>query len=309
MVDRFRNLTDEQLNIGIAITSALCVLAVFMFGALGVSGVGSRFAGTADERPGQAAVVETSTPEGSIAELPPTWTPRPTITPNPTNTPAPTPSPTLEPTETREPTATRTATETSTPSASPTEGPDFAATIAAAQSATPPPPPPQPPSQPPVQQQPPVVLPPAPAPPVAPPAPPPAPPTQRPLPTNTPPPTPTPEPSPTPQPLYVLSDLRGGPDCGYVGISGTVFNMDGTPRQGVTVEVFNEFGYRQALTTNQAGFYEAFLDTQPRPELAGYWHIRILEGGIQQSNENVVLMSGTCTSGETRFIANFYRTQ
>jgi hypothetical protein len=60
MVDRFRNLTDEQLNIGIAITSALCVLAVFMFGALGVSGVGSRFAGTGDEGPGEAVVVETA---------------------------------------------------------------------------------------------------------------------------------------------------------------------------------------------------------------------------------------------------------
>ncbi len=284
MLERFGKLGEEQLNIGIALVGVTCAVALLLFGVIGASGVAApalRAAGiVADGRSGQP----TPTPEGLGAQLPPTWTPRATATATNTATPAPTETPTIEPTATEgEPTVTF------------TPEPDYAATVAAAQSATPVIPPtaiPQP-------------APPAPpAPPPAPPAPP-APPVP-PVPTSPPPP-----PTATPPPLYVLSDLLGGPDCGYTGISGTVYNRDGTVRPGVNVEVFNEFGFKLAPVTNASGFYEAFLDSKPRGDLAGPWHIRILENGIQNSNEIIVVLTGGCEGGNdlTKVIANFYRTQ
>jgi hypothetical protein len=97
----------------------------------------------------------------------------------------------------------------------------------------------------------------------------------------------------------VLSELLGGPNCGYSGIEGTIRGASGAPLSGVTVEIFNEFGYRQTPVTDANGVYRVFLDSRPRPDLAGPWHIRVLEGG----------MSGVCTSGENQFVANFYRTR
>ncbi len=301
MIERFVKVREDQLNTAIAVVATLCVLMLFLFSLLlfttAGNGVRARFL------PSNATV----TPEPVANLLPPTWTPRATNTP--TTTPTATLTSTPVPTNTRVPsrTPTRTVTATATAEGSPT--PDFAATVAAAQSMTPVPTtvPPQIPA-PPV-----VIVPTAPPVPVIPPPPPPPPPVvivPPPVPpTPTLPPSPIPLPTATPLPLYVLAELLGGPNCGYSGISGTVRGADGAPLPGVTVSVFNEFGYAQEPVTDANGVYQVYLDSQPRPDLAGPWHIRVLEGGVQQSNEIVVLMSGSCTAGENEFIANFYRSR
>ncbi|MBA3534617.1 MAG: carboxypeptidase regulatory-like domain-containing protein [Ardenticatenales bacterium] len=300
MFDRLRDMTEEQLNVGIAISGALCVVMLFIMILLNATTAGATALNAVGLGDGATNAGEPTPTLGTT--LPPTWTPRATNTATPTVTPRPTETetPTVEVTETTEITPTLEVESTPTP--------DYAATITAAQSSTPVAPPPpaiQPTSRPstaPVAPAPaPVVpvIPPVAAPPVAPPVAP----TERPAPTS------TPAPSPTPLPLYVLAELLGGPNCQYSGISGTIRNNDGSPRAGTTVEVFNETGYKQTLTTDAAGFYEAFLDSKPREDLKGFWHIRILEGTVQGSNEIVVVMSGDCTSGETQFVANFYRSQ
>ncbi len=249
-------------------------------------------------------------------------TPSPTVTPEGRSEPTRTSLPTLTPSEEGTPTPTLTVV-TETP------GPDYAATIAAGQSATPVPPPAPPP---------PPMLPP-------PPPPPPASPTSTATPTGTPTETPTGTPteadgspsptqaaaesaSPTQAPpevagspspvqvpptttevLYELTDLSGSRDCGFSGIVGTIRNADGTPRQGVTVEVENEWNYRQSQVTNAEGFYEMFLGNEPREELAGTWTVRVLEDGRPQSEEGMVQISGSCEEGEHRFVADFRRVQ
>lgn len=279
MLERFGKLSEEQLNVGIAIVGATCAVAVLLFGLLGMTDAAKPVLAAAGIVENGSAGQPTPTVE-ALSQLPPTWTPRATSTSTST--------PTARPTDTPAPTATETVgipTETATPE------PDYAATVAAAQSATPViPPTPIPPAPPP----PPVI-------PTSPPAPPPPP-----LPTSPPPP-----PTATPQPLYVLSQLLGGPDCGYTGISGTVYSRDGVPRAGVTIDVFNEFGFRLAPVTNNSGFYEAFLDSKPRGDLAGPWHIQVVENGVKNSNEIVVILSGSCTNGSdvTKVVADFYRTQ
>lgn len=275
-MERFGRLSEEQLNVGIAMVGATCLVAVLLFGLLGITDAAKPMLAAAGIVETGSAGQPTPTVE-ALSQLPPTWTPR--ATPTATTTPTQRPTFTPEPTQTETPGI---PTETATPE------PDYAATVAAAQSATP-------------------VIPPTPVPPIAPPPPV--------IPTSPPPPvvptSPPPPPTATPQPLYVLSQLLGGPDCAYTGISGTVYSRDGVPRSGVTVEVFNEFGFRIAPVTNNNGFYEAFLDSQPRADLAGPWHIQVLENGIRNSNEIVVILTGTCTNSSdlTKVVADFYRTQ
>lgn len=283
MLERFRNLTEEQLNIGIAIMGTLCLVALLSFGVLQTSPRVRSAVGLGED---PAVAVEPTTVVVQ-AELPPTWTPRATNTPTATPTPPPTATP--------PPPASETPAPSPTLEEGATEEPDFAATIAAAQSATPPPAPPPPPA----------TSIPAPPAPVAPP-PPPAPTS---IPAPPPPPTSTPSPVPTPLPTYVLAELLGGPNCGESSISGTIRNVDGTARTGVQVQVFNEFGYLLSPVTDGAGRFYAFLDSRPRADLAGPWHIRVMEDGIQASNEYVVIMSGSCTAGENFFVLNFYRTR
>ncbi|MGB0388401.1 MAG: hypothetical protein ACPGWR_26575 [Ardenticatenaceae bacterium] len=129
--------------------------------------------------------------------------------------------------------------------------------------------------------------------------------------TNTPSPTKPAPPTTTPEPLYVLSELLGGADCQYVGFSGRVRGSDDRPREGITVELFNDSDYNQLLVTDQQGFYETMLDNQPRTDLAGNWHIRLLEEEIQVSHEIIVVMSESCENSDdlTRFVANFTRTK
>lgn len=118
------------------------------------------------------------------------------------------------------------------------------------------------------------------------------------------------DPAPTPEPLYVLQDLLGGPDCGYVGFSGSVWNVDGSGREGVRIELFNDDQYKRSVLTDQNGLYEVIIDTKPQLELEGNWHIRVLENKVQVSNEIIVVMSSTCEEQDlTRFVANFKRTQ
>lgn len=304
MYEQFINLREEQLNVAMAVLGAFCVLALFLFALLLFTGVGDPVRAAVLGSEG-AAGEPTPVSELSVDTLPPTWTPRATNTPTFTSTPTETPEPTNTPTITASPTLTATEIVTPTLAVSETAEPDYAATIAAAQSATPVPPPP-PPTTPPQPQP---VFPPTPIPP--PPVVQPVQPTPVPPPPTEVPPTPTPQPTPTPTPLYILTELLGGPDCGYSGISGTVRNPDGTARVGVQLEVFNEYGYRLQPVTNANGFYEAFLDTRPRADLAGPWHIRVLEGGEQQSNEIIVVLSSTCTNATdvTKVVANFLRTQ
>jgi len=128
--------------------------------------------------------------------------------------------------------------------------------------------------------------------------------TETPVPSN-------PSPSlPTPEPLYVLQDLLGGPDCDYVGFSGTVWDVEGSGREGVRIELFNDAQYKRSVLTDQNGLYEVIIDTSPQPHLGGNWHIRILENKIQVSNEIIVVMSSSCEEDDlTRFVANFKRTQ
>lgn len=296
MRNRFAQMTEEQLNVGITIMGSLCLLSLFIFSLLNFTNAGAMIASdiVREASNGSAEnvlLLPTPTETEAVSQLPPTLTPRPTNTATRTATPSPTNTATRTRTPTREATATRTRTPEATETAEATETSqlDYAATIAAAQSATP-----ITASTPPLGADTLLIVPPPPSPP-PPPPPPPSP--------------PPPAPSPTPLPLYVLSDLRGGPNCNYAGIAGTVRNQDGSPRSGVTVEVFNEFGYIQSPVTNEAGFYEALLDVQPREDLAGLWHIRVLEEGVQRSNEIIVQMSGSCTSGETQFLADFYRSQ
>ena len=118
-------------------------------------------------------------------------------------------------------------------------------------------------------------------------------------------------PTATPQPLYMLSELLGGPDCEYVGFSGTVSNLDGSGREGVKVELFNDFDDRQSVITNEKGLYEVVIDNSPQSHLEGNWHIRVLEDNIQVSNEIIVVMSSSCEESDdlTRFVANFTRTK
>jgi hypothetical protein len=278
-MERFGKLTEEQLNIGLIIVGSLCGVAVLLFGLLGATDAAKPVLAAAGIVENGSGAQPTPTAE-AVSQLPPTWTPRATSTPTLT--------PTERPTNTPEATLTETP---GIPTATLTPEPDYAATVAAAQSATP-------------------VIPPTPIPPPPPPAPviptSPPPPPPPPIPTSPPPP-----PTATPPPLYILSDLLGGPDCSYTGISGTVYNRDGSPRAGATVEVFNEFGFRLAPVTNNNGFYEAFLDSRPRADLAGPWHIQVLENGVRNSNEIVVILSGSCTNSTdlTKVVANFYRTQ
>lgn len=218
---------------------------------------------------GLAPIPPTSTPRPA-ATLPPTWTPPPTETATPTRTPRPTETPT--------PTPTGTPTETATP--------DVGATLTAlpTNTATT-----VPPSPPPIEEPPPVsggggggnsggsTAPP-------------------------------PPPTATPTPLYVLTDLRAGANCDWVGFFGYVYQADGRPRPNTNVRVFNEFGFEQTATTRNDGYWEVFLDSQPRADLAGSWHMVVLEEGERASNEIVVLMGPDCTSGRpTRFKADWQR--
>lgn len=115
---------------------------------------------------------------------------------------------------------------------------------------------------------------------------------------------------PTPEPLYVLQDLLGGPDCDYVGFSGTVWDAEGSGREGVRIELFNDAQYKRSVLTDQNGLYEVIIDTSPKPDLEGNWHIRIIENKVQVSNEIIVVMSSTCKEDDlTRFVANFKQTQ
>lgn len=115
---------------------------------------------------------------------------------------------------------------------------------------------------------------------------------------------------PTPEPLYALQDLLGGPDCDYVGFSGTVWNVDDSGREGVRIELFNDAQYKRSVLTDQNGLYEVIIDTSPKPDLQGNWHLRVLENKIQVSNEIIVVMSSTCEEDDlTRFVANFKRTE
>lgn len=117
-------------------------------------------------------------------------------------------------------------------------------------------------------------------------------------------------PVPTPEPLYALQDLLGGPDCDYVGFSGTVWNVDDSGREGVRIELFNDAQYKRSVLTDQNGLYEIIIDSSPQPDLEGNWHIRIIENKIQVSNEIIVVMSSSCEEDDlTRFVANFRRTQ
>ncbi len=115
---------------------------------------------------------------------------------------------------------------------------------------------------------------------------------------------------PTPEPLYVLEDLLGGPDCDYVGFSGTVWDVEGAGHEGVRIELFNDAQYKRSVLTDQNGLYELIIDTSPQSHLEGNWHIRVLENKVQVSNEIIVVMSSTCEEDDlTRFVANFKRTQ
>ena len=201
--------------------------------------------------------------------LPPTWTPLPTNTPTPTRTPRPT----------------RTPTPTDTPTPTITATPDVAATLTALPTETP---------EPTVEVD---VVPSPPAPPPPPPPPPPGPP------------PPPPPPTATPTPLYVLTRLEAGPSCTWVGFFGYVYNADGRPRPNVQVKVFNEFGYEQTATTQQDGYWEVFLDSKPRADLAGAWHLVVMEDGKRASEEIAVIMSRDCNAPEqlTKFRADWQR--
>lgn len=336
MFERFKNLTQDQLNIAIAIIGAICFIMLFFCGLLAFTGIAPEYLADNGWVP-QAVVEATITPTSPT--LPATWTPRPSSTPTATETETPepteTPAPTVTETPTPEVVATPTAentievpalpSQTAIPEPTESQEPNYAETIAAAQSATPfptvppPPPQPQPQPQPPVAILVPTVPPPPPIPPTPIPPPPtlPPPPTNTPAPTNTPEPTntplptPTPPPTATPVPLYVLNELLGGADCTYSGVSGTIRNQNQTVRGGVTVEIFDERGYFQRVFTNQAGDYELALDSNRRQDWAGNWHIRIMENNIQQSNEIIFVMTPGCIDqfDLTRIVANFQRTQ
>lgn len=74
------------------------------------------------------------------------------------------------------------------------------------------------------------------------------------------------------------------------------------------MRVFNEFGFERTATTNNDGYWEVFLDSQPRADLAGSWHLVVLEGGERVGSEIVVRMGPDCTSGRpTKFKADWQR--
>lgn len=261
--------TDEQLNLGIAVMSILTLLALFTVLALWFSPSLAAPLGLAQRPP-------TPTPRPA-ATLPPTWTPQPTETPTPTRTPRPTETPT--------------ATPTGTPTDTPT--PDAAATLTALPTETP------------------TATPEPPLPVDAPPSPSSG--NGGSTVSRPPPPPPPPPPTATPTPLYALDFLGAAPSCDWVGFYGYVYNADGRPRPNTVVRVFNEFGYppvgeRDQMTNNE-GRWELFLDSRPRADLAGSWHLVVIEGGERASNEIVVLMDSGCASGQfTKFNANWQRT-
>ncbi|RME13634.1 MAG: hypothetical protein D6802_00960 [Ardenticatenia bacterium] len=205
-----------------------------------------------------------------VATLPPTWTP--------TATPTQTPTPTATPTETPLPTGTAEAVATETAIAiEGTPTPDLVATLTALPTDTP-----------------------------------------IPFPTSPPPPPPRtsgggggssapPVPTPTPMPLYIVVNSLGGVRCDEMKFFGYVYNNNGTPRPGVTVRVFNEFGYQQDAVTQADGYWEVYLGPGPAPERAGTWHLVLLEDGQRASDEIAFVMPRDC-SGVTVVRVDWQRT-
>lgn len=147
----------------------------------------------------------------------PEFTPTPTKTPKPTFTPTPEATATPVPTDTPE--ATATPVPTDTPAA--TDTPEATNTPTVAPTNTP-----------------------------------------RPRPTNPPPPPPTntpapPPPTATPQNQYTGEFVQWEPNCAGTQVKGTVFEVNGQPKPGVTVRVLvfgQQFG--DLPRSNNDGFYE-----------------------------------------------------
>lgn len=120
-----------------------------------------------------------------------------------------------------------------------------------------------------------------------------------------------PAPASTPRPLYQVVDTRAGVDCGWYGFFGTVSDPDGNPREDVSVRVYHE-GEEQVLTgraaTNDDGYWEVSLGDSPETELAGLWHLVVMEEGQRGSSEIAVDLATRCDAGRpTKFQVNWQR--
>lgn len=269
LIERFARLSEDQLTAMTLIFAGLTVVSLFIFGALWIA------PNTSAER--QAlAFTPTARPR---ATLPPTWTPTPEPTPTATATPRPvTPTASPAPLEESAPLQAVVVAEIEPPSptaaveASPTAEPDIAATIAAAASPTPEP---------------------TRVPPTFPPARPPAPP---------------PPPTATPTPPYILRQMLGGSGCGGVTAFGTVYQQNGSGRQGVTIKMYNDYGYVREAVTDGSGRWEIYLRPDPDPSLAGNWHWEVTENGIAVSPQITFPMTGRCGDGPHAFQIDFQRT-
>jgi hypothetical protein len=102
--------------------------------------------------------------------------------------------------------------------------------------------------------------------------------------------------------------MLGGPGCDGVKAFGTVFNQDGSPRAGVAIKMFNDYGYVQTTITDSSGQWEIFLRPDPDPSLAGDWHWEVIENNVPLSPQITFTMSGQCGNGPHAFQLDFRRT-
>lgn len=115
----------------------------------------------------------------------------------------------------------------------------------------------------------------------------------------------------TPRPLYQVVDTRAGVDCGWYGFFGTVSDPDGNPRDGVSIRVYHE-GDEQVVTgraeTDADGYWEVSLGDSPESELAGLWHLVVMEEDQRGSSEIAVDLATRCDAGRpTKFQVNWQR--
>lgn len=136
-------------------------------------------------------------------------------------------------------------------------------------------------------------------------------PTDTPVPTDTPtitpiPPPPGPTPTPKP-PLYLMSDMRAGPDCYYTGVYGVVWTVTDLPREGVQIRLWTEQGLEFiSAPTDIDGNYEIQVSGEP---VEARWFMEVLEGGVPQSEVIIFETSRGCQNGLQKYRIDWRRTE
>lgn len=133
-------------------------------------------------------------------------------------------------------------------------------------------------------------------------------PTDTPTATPIPPPTNTPGPTATPKPpLYLMSEMRAGPDCAYTGVYGVVWTVTDLPREGVQLRLWTEQGLEFiSAPTDLDGNYEIQVSGEP---VEARWFMEVLEGGVAQSEVIIFETSRGCQNGLQKYRIDWRRTE